>query len=83
MTMRTVMAGAAALLVAGPAFATHCPMDAAAIDHALGVLEVSDEVRSEVQSLRDEGMEQHEAGNHDEAEDTLAEAMRTLLQAVE
>ena len=81
--MQKLMAGAAAVLVASPAFAAHCPQDAAAIDHALGVMEVSDEVRSEVQALRDQGMEQHEAGNHQEAEDTLSEAMRTLLQSAE
>lgn len=83
MMMRTLLAGAAALLIASPAYALHCPQDAAAIDHALGVVEVSDEVRSEVQALRDEGMEQHEAGNHEESEDTLSEAMRTLLQSLE
>ena len=81
--MHKLVAGAAALLIASPAFAMHCPMDAAAIDHALSVMEVSDEVRSEVQALRDRGMELHEAGNHEESEDTLAEAMRTLLQAAE
>ena len=83
MMTRTILAGAAALLVAGPAYASHCPMDAAAIDHALSVLEVSDEVRTEVQALRDEGMELHEAGNHEESEDKLSEAMRTLLNGVE
>lgn len=83
MTMKKLLAGAAALLIASPAYAAHCPQDAAAIDSALGVLQVSDEVRSEVESLRDQGMEQHEAGNHEEAEDTLSEAMRTLLQGVE
>ena len=83
MMTRMLLAGAAALLIAGPAYAKHCPMDAAAIDHALGVMNVSDEVKAEVQALRDEGMEQHEAGNHEEAEDTLSEAMRTLLQSVE
>ena len=83
MISRSILAGAAALLVAGPAYAFHCPMDAAAIDHALGVLDVSDEVKSQVQALRDEGMEQHEAGNHEDAVNTLSEAMRTLLMAVE
>ena len=81
--MHKLLAGAAALLIASPAFAMHCPQDAAAIDHALSVMEVSDEVRAEVQALRDRGMELHEAGNHEESEDTLSEAMRTLLQSVE
>lgn len=75
----------AALLTAGlavPALASHCPKDAAAIDHALEVVDVSDDVKSQVMELRDKGLELHEAGNHAESEDTLAEAMRTLLNAL-
>lgn len=83
MTRFGVLVGAAALLVATPAFAFHCPKDAAAIDHALGVLEVSDEVKAEARTLRDQGMEQHEAGNHAEAVDSLTAAMRLLLTSVE
>lgn len=83
MTRLTLLAGAAALFLATPAYAFHCPADAAAIDNGLAALEVSDEVKSEVQSLRDQGMEQHEAGTHAEAENTLSEAMRLLLNNVE
>ncbi len=76
------MAAAAALLLATPAVAGHCPADAEAIDNALAGLEVGDDVRAEVESLRDQGMEMHEAGNHADAEDTLSEAMRLLLNSV-
>lgn len=79
MIKRTLLAGAAALLIATPAYAFHCPKDAEAIDQGLNTLNVSDEVKSEVMSLRDKGLEQHEAGNHKEAVDTLAEGMRMLL----
>lgn len=83
MTRLGLLAGAAALLIATPAFAFHCPRDAAAIDHALGVLAVSDEVKADAQALRDQGVAQHEAGNHEDAQTTLAEAMRLLLMSVE
>ena len=81
--IRSMTLAAATALLAVPAYAGHCPADAEAIDHALAALEVSDEVRTEVQALRDQGMEQHEAGDHEAAEDTLSEAMRTLLMSVE
>ena len=83
MTRLGMLTGAAALFVATPALAFHCPKDAAAIDHALGVLEVSDEVKAEAMDLRDQGMQQHEAGNHAEAVDSLTAAMRLLLTSVE
>jgi len=67
------------LLTASPAFAHHCPKDAAAIDHALGVLTVSNEAKTQVTALKDKGMSEHKAGNHAAAETTLAEAMRPLL----
>jgi hypothetical protein len=37
--------------------------------------------RAEIQSLRDQGMQEHEAGDHRASEATLAEAMRRLLLA--
>ncbi len=82
MTRLSILA-AGAVLIATPALAGHCPADAAAIDNALAGLEVSDDVRAEVQTLRDQGMEMHEAGNHADAEGTLAQAMRLLLNSVE
>lgn len=83
MIKRTLLAGAATLLIAAPAYAFHCPKDAAAIDHGLKVLNVSDETKSEVMALRDKGMEQHNAGKHADAVNTLAQGMRTLLMKAE
>ena len=83
MTRLKLATAAAAILVATPAFAFHCPKDAAAIDHGLDALAVSDEVKAEVQALRDQGMAEHEAGNHAEAVNALSEAMRLLLTSVE
>jgi hypothetical protein len=81
--MRTLMAATAALfLMAGTAFASHCPKDAAAIDAALAKVEISDETRAEIVALRDQGMQLHEAGDHAESEEVLAEAMRMLLLAL-
>ena len=83
MIKHALLAGVVTALVAGPALAAHCPQDAAAIDHALGVLDVSEDVRAEVTELRDRGMELHDAGDHRESERVLAEAMRMLLTSVE
>lgn len=79
--IRTSFAAFAALaLMATPALAAHCPADAAAIDHSLANrADVPD--HEQIQSLRDDGMRLHEAGNHSEAEAKLAEAMRMLLMA--
>ncbi|GGB80684.1 hypothetical protein GCM10011352_02980 [Marinobacterium zhoushanense] len=81
--VKTALATAlCALALSAPAFASHCPVDAKSIDAALTKMELSDEVKAEVQALRDEGMKQHEAGKHHDAEKTLAQAMRMLLDSV-
>lgn len=82
MLKKTILTAAFAAFLAAPALAGHCPKDAAAIDHAIAVLDVGDDVKTKVTELRDKGMEQHEAGDHASSEDTLSEAMRTLLMAV-
>jgi hypothetical protein len=71
----------AAAFFSGPAFAGHCPKDAAAIDAALEKMTLSDEVRVEVVALRDQGMALHEQGDHAASEAALADAMRRLLLA--
>ncbi|SEG54730.1 hypothetical protein [Marinobacterium lutimaris] len=81
---RIKTACATALLAAAlsaPAMASHCPMDAKAIETGLANMEVSDDTRSKVMQLHDEGMAAHNAGNHSEAEHKLAEAMRMLLNS--
>lgn len=80
--IRTTLSALALLAFAStPALANHCPQDAAAIDHALSVSSLSDGDKAEIQSLRDQGMAAHEAGNHAESEALLADAMRRRLLA--
>ena len=81
MIRNTLAAFAALALMATPALAAHCPLDAAAIENALPNSSLSDEEKAEVEALKVQGMEQHEAGNHRESEALLAEAMRKLLNA--
>lgn len=61
------------------AFAFHCPADAKAIDAGLAKANLSDDQKSEIMKLRDKGLGQHEAGDHQGSVNTLAEAMRMLL----
>jgi hypothetical protein len=81
--IRTSLSALAVLaLLATPAVAAYCPLNAQAIDHALEArADLSDAERAEIQALRDQGMEQHEAGDHRASEATLADAMRRLLLA--
>lgn len=81
MLKTALMTTAMTLALSAPAFAAHCPKDAAAIDAALARMSVSEETRAKVQDLRDQGMAAHEAGDHRQSESTLAEAMRLLLNA--
>jgi hypothetical protein len=64
-----------------PALAFHCPADVKAIDNALPKSNMSAAQKAEVTELRNQGEAQHKAGNHKEAVDTLAKAMRTILNA--
>lgn len=81
MIRKLALAAIASMSLAGAALAAHCPVDAAAIDAYLEKSDVDATLRAEVVALRDEGMAQHEAGNHRQAEAALAEAMRKLLTA--
>lgn len=82
MLKRILLTMIAICFISAPAVAGHCPKDAKAIEHALTVVSVSDEVKSQVTELKDKAMEMHKAGDHEKSEDTLAEAMRTLLSAL-
>jgi hypothetical protein len=74
-----ILAVVATAFLASPALAHYCPKDAAAIDAYLAREKVDDKLKAEVVALKDKGMAEHTAGNHTEAEATLAEAMRKLL----
>ena len=67
-----------AMLMAGPAFAFHCPNDMAAIDAALPKAQLSDTNKAKVMELRTSGEQQHKAGDHASAVKTLAQAMKIL-----
>ena len=81
MLLRSMLALAIVGMFTTPALAFHCPADAAAIDGAMSKMQLDDATRTAVQSLRDEGMTLHEAGQHKDAVGKLAEAMRMLLSA--
>jgi hypothetical protein len=78
--MRTaVLAAFASLLFITPALAFHCPKDMAKIDEALANNPpLTAEQLAEVQKLRKEGEDYHNAGSHQESVDTLAKAMAIL-----
>ena len=65
------------------AFGFHCPADVKAIDAGLAKANLSDEQKSEIKQLRDQGLGQHESGDHKGAVDTLAKAMRMILTNME
>jgi hypothetical protein len=67
------------LFFSSAAFAYHCPADAKAIDAGLAKANLSDDKKSEVMKLRDQGLEQHGTGDHKGAVATLSKAMRLLL----
>ena len=78
--MKRILLAALALgFLATPAFAFHCPADMAKIDAALAANPpLSAEQLAEVQRLRAEGESYHQAGQHQESVDTLAQAMEIL-----
>ena len=55
------------------------PLDGKAIDAGLVASSLPADVKSEIEALRDKGLGQHNDGDHETAQTTLAEAMRLLL----
>ncbi len=82
MLKKIALAAVLTTALATAATAGHCPADAKAIDHALTILNVSDDIRAQVIALKEEAMALHSAGTHADSEDLLSEAMRMLLNAV-
>jgi hypothetical protein len=77
--MRRLSLFTAAMLVAGTAFAFHCPADMKKIDDALAAKpQLTAAQMDEVKKYRSEGEAYHKAGKHQEAVDTLAKAMALL-----
>ncbi len=78
MIRKGLLIAAATALMAGPAFASHCPNDMAAIDAALSTAELSDADKVKVMNKREKGEESHKAGNHSMALKRLEKAMEML-----
>lgn len=66
------------LALAGPAYAFQCPTDIAKIDQALQTASLSDEQKTRVMELRNEGERLHQSGQHQSSVDTLAQAKQIL-----
>ena len=81
--MKQLIFAVAVFFFSSTAFAYHCPADAKAIDAGLAKVSLSIDMKSEIMKLRAKGMEQHGAGDHKGAVDSLSKAMRTLLNSME
>ena len=66
------------LSLATEASARRCPQDMAKIDAAMKTAQLSADQKSQVEKLRKEGEELHNAGNHPASEAALATAMDIL-----
>ena len=65
--------------LSAPAMAFHCPADVAKIDAVLAAMpDISIAEVAEVTKLRNQGDAYHKAGKHQDAVDTLAEALAIL-----
>ncbi len=81
--MKHLMLALVIFFFSSVSFAAHCPADAKAIDAGLAKASLSSDMKSEIMKLRTKGMEQHNAGDHKGAVDTLSKAMRMLLNSME
>jgi hypothetical protein len=79
MIARSLIAAAILVVFSAPALAFHCPADVKAIDNALPKSSLTAAQKADVMKLRDEGEAQHNAGKHQDAVNTLAKAMRIIL----
>jgi len=79
MLRKQLIGAAAAILIAGPAFAFHCPVDMKQIDEALSNNpDLSAEQLAEVKALRAEGEALHNAGDHAKSVEVLGQAKEIL-----
>lgn len=77
--MRRIFVFLAAAVISTPLFAMHCPADMAKIDERLESNPPTDAaVLEQVQSLRAEGQQLHEAGKHAESVEALGQAQALL-----
>jgi len=78
MIRKALLTTTLAMLMAGPAFASQCPNDMAAIDAALPTAKLDDANKSMVMNLRAKGGMQHKSGEHTASIKTLAQAKNIL-----
>lgn len=69
---------AIAILAPATAFANQCPMMMQSIDAALQTTTITAEKKAQVMELRQQGEQQHEAGDHAASEQALAKAKAIL-----
>jgi hypothetical protein len=74
LALACILAGA----LSSQALAFHCHADMAAIDAAIPTAQLTEKEMARVKELRAQGEELHNAGKHQEAVDTLAEAKQIL-----
>jgi hypothetical protein len=74
--IRTLLALVAATILATPALVGQCPALTAQIEEALAAAaDLPEETRATVTAMLEEGMAQHEAGDHAASEATLFSPM--------
>ena len=74
-----LMTGLCVALLSTSAFAFHCPADMKKIDEALAASpQLSQQALAQVKQYRIDGEVYHKAGQHQEAVDALAKAMKIL-----
>lgn len=79
MLKKSLAAAAMLALLSTPALASQCPADMSKIDAALAQNpDLSAEQLARVRQLRQQGEAQHEAGQHSQSVETLAEAKKIL-----
>lgn len=78
MLRKGLLTATLALFMAGPAFASQCPNNMAAIDAALPNAQLSEADKTKVMSLRAKGGTQHKSGDHASSMKTLAQAKKML-----
>ena len=82
MIARSLLAAVVIVAFATPASAFYCPKQGKAIDAALAKVSLSAAQAAEVKTLRDQGLAQHKAGNHNGAVKDLGAAAMIILNGM-
>ena len=79
---RSLLVAAVLVAFSAPAYAFYCPKTVKALDAALPKASLSADQSSKVKQLRDQGLAQHQSGDHTAAVKSLAEASRIILNSM-